>query len=368
MTLKNKNPRGSVLVFTLLVFTILLSASLSAAGIVILGKNSSRATENSALAFQIADGASENILKRVYKDNDATVGALATSLYGSAGCTGGVVSGSLPSASTGATYEVAFLDNSDSPLQCSGAGYATYDEWRTKLVRIVATGYYAGATRAIDVTVEPPTCTASTVTDADGNVYDTVAIGSQCWMQQNMRVGNRINNSINQTNNGTIERYCFGNVSANCTTNHPNQPDGGLYTWDEAMQYSTTEGAQGICPNGWHIPTRMDLYTLYNHLDPTVNDPTFAATVQGTDVGFKIRPGGSSGFENNFAGMETGGSFGGRGLPGDTSAMASLLTSKEIDATGIWVDNVLSIDGFGGTVARQNLLKEQAMSVRCIKD
>jgi len=37
------------------------------------------------------------------------------------------------------------------------------------------------------------------------------------------------------------------------------------------MQYITTQGMQGICPTGWHIPTDGEWCTVTQFLDPTVN-------------------------------------------------------------------------------------------------
>jgi len=82
----------------------------------------------------------------------------------------------------------------------------------------------------------------------DGKNYATVQIGTQCWMAQNLNVGTRIDGTATQANNGTIEKYCYSDNDANCTTY------GGLYQWDEMMQYTTTQGVQGICPTGWHLP------------------------------------------------------------------------------------------------------------------
>ncbi len=99
----------------------------------------------------------------------------------------------------------------------------------------------------------------ATVDDADGNTYNTIIIGDQCWMKENLNVGTKILGSGSQTDNGgsnIIEKYCYNNDDANCTTY------GGLYQWNEAMNYSTTEGAQGICPTGWHIPTKTELEAL----------------------------------------------------------------------------------------------------------
>ena len=82
----------------------------------------------------------------------------------------------------------------------------------------------------------------------EGKTYNTVAIGDQCWLKENLDVGTQVNGSLEQTNNGTIEKYCYNNDPANCTTY------GGLYQWNEAMQYVTTQENKGICPIGWHIP------------------------------------------------------------------------------------------------------------------
>ena len=105
------------------------------------------------------------------------------------------------------------------------------------------------------------TCGSSTISDSDGNTYTTVQIGNQCWMKENLNVGFMINApSPNQTNNSIIEKYCYNNDPANCTIY------GGLYQWDEAMQYSTTPGTQGICPTGWHIPENSEWTIIANFL------------------------------------------------------------------------------------------------------
>lgn len=95
----------------------------------------------------------------------------------------------------------------------------------------------------------------------EGQTYHTVLIGSQCWMRENLNVGTMIDGpSIQttgkQTNNQIIEKYCYDNDATNCATY------GGLYEWNEAMQYITTPGARGICPEGWHIPTSTEFQTL----------------------------------------------------------------------------------------------------------
>jgi uncharacterized protein (TIGR02145 family) len=67
-------------------------------------------------------------------------------------------------------------------------------------------------------------------------------VGDKCWLKENLNVGTMILSEQNQSDNGLIEKYCYGDLPANCETY------GGLYQWREAMQYIATPGTQGICP------------------------------------------------------------------------------------------------------------------------
>ncbi|MCX6283926.1 MAG: hypothetical protein NTW31_06815, partial [Bacteroidetes bacterium] len=86
----------------------------------------------------------------------------------------------------------------------------------------------------------------------DGKIYGTVLIGNQCWMKENLNYGTRINSSIESSDNGIPEKYCYNDNESNCNIY------GGYYRWQEVMQYSHTPGAKGLCPEGWHIPARED--------------------------------------------------------------------------------------------------------------
>lgn len=117
-----------------------------------------------------------------------------------------------------------------------------------------------------NLTIIPTSFTCgSPITDTrDGKTYSTVQIGTQCWMAQNLNVGTKILGTANQTNNGIIKKYCYNDDENNCNVY------GGLYQWDEAMQYVTTEGAQGICPSGWHLPSDGEWTTLTDDLGGVV--------------------------------------------------------------------------------------------------
>lgn len=91
-------------------------------------------------------------------------------------------------------------------------------------------------------------CGAAIIDSRDGQTYNTVQIGNQCWMAENLNIGTRIDGTAEQTDNAILEKYCYNDSESNCDTY------GGLYQWNEMMQYVTGPGVQGICPTGWHIP------------------------------------------------------------------------------------------------------------------
>ena len=99
-----------------------------------------------------------------------------------------------------------------------------------------------------------------TVTDEDGNLYHNLKIGNQCWMKENLNTGVKINASTQATDNNIIEKHCYNDEDSKC------DEYGGLYHWNELMNWADIEGTQGICPDGWHIPTLADWSSLVNFL------------------------------------------------------------------------------------------------------
>jgi uncharacterized protein (TIGR02145 family) len=105
--------------------------------------------------------------------------------------------------------------------------------------------------------IGPVTDCGLPITDGrDGKVYGTFMVEQICWMKENLNVGERINSSVNQSNNNKIEKYCGNNLESNCAIY------GGYYQWNEMMQYQPISVSfQGICPSGWEIPT-IDAYNM----------------------------------------------------------------------------------------------------------
>jgi uncharacterized protein (TIGR02145 family) len=110
-----------------------------------------------------------------------------------------------------------------------------------------------------------------------GKTYNTILIGNKCWLKENLDVGIMILGIDTAKNNGVIEKYCYNNDTNNCNTY------GGLYKWNEAMQYDTKEGIQGICPTGWHVPTFSEFQALSTIVG--ANGNALKAIGQGSGVG-----------------------------------------------------------------------------------
>jgi uncharacterized protein (TIGR02145 family) len=218
-----------------------------------------------------------------------------------------------------------------------------------------------------------PCAEAGTVTDMDGNIYNTVQIGDQCWMKENLKTSTY--------NNGTsIPNVTDANAWSNLTTgayvwydNDISWKDkyGALYNW------FTTVDPTGLCPTGWHVPTN-DEWTASTDYIGGVSSPhgnEFKSCRQvnsplgggcntsehprwnensihyGTDdYGFSGLPGGS---------CSVNGMFGYMGNFGDH------WSSTEFSSNKAWVRS-LGYD-YGFVYVGTNL-KRNGYSVRCIRD
>jgi len=188
----------------------------------------------------------------------------------------------------------------------------------------------------------------------DGQVYRTVTIGTQTWMAQNL-------NYRNTTGSSDTVGVCYNNSADNCAKY------GLLYTWAEAMGVSSAYGtsmlnptlpAQGLCPNGWHVPTDAEWTSMQSVVDAT--DATIGTklkstsgwiTNSGTDAyGYRVLPGGDRSTD---------------GLFYNAGSNANFWTATEIDASKVW-DRYFSSDNAG--VGRFNNVKACWRSVRCLKN
>ncbi len=101
----------------------------------------------------------------------------------------------------------------------------------------------------------------SELVDIEGNRYKTVLIGKQCWMKENLRT----KTYADGTAVGTSLRS-----DVKSPAYYPQSRYGYLYNWYAVARKvnsdSTTTHHQGICPNGWHIPTQAEWEQLRNYV------------------------------------------------------------------------------------------------------
>jgi len=163
-----------------------------------------------------------------------------------------------------------------------------------------------------------------------GKLYNTVQIGTQCWLKENLNY---------QTGNS----WCYNNLPANC------DQYGRLYDYNTALT---------ACPSGWHLPSddewkEMEVYLGMSQVEVDLTG------WRGTDQGTQLQVGGSSGFEAFMGGTFNLGFFNDLGTSGYWWA------ATQATSTNSWA-RILNISN--SKVSRYQSLKENGFSVRCLKD
>lgn len=98
-----------------------------------------------------------------------------------------------------------------------------------------------------------------TVTDVDGNVYNTVQVGNQCWMRENLRTTHYADHSaISQdaAMTDSIASYYQPDVEESELSLYGLQ-----YNW-----FAVDNDAQSLCPEGWHVPTQTEWMQLHRYV------------------------------------------------------------------------------------------------------
>jgi len=200
----------------------------------------------------------------------------------------------------------------------------------------------------------------------DGQTYNTVQIGEQCWMAENLNLGTMINGMEEMTDNNEFEKYCYEDDTDKCNEY------GGLYTWNETMQYVTDSAIQGICPQDWHIPTDYEWKILEGTADSQypVGDPEWDRTgYRGFDVARNLKslktwsknPG-----INIFGFNALGGGY--RQSNGNFDNMGNYTlfwSSSEHNIYRAWMRRMIC---YANNMSRSYYNKYYGFSVRCVRD
>lgn len=210
--------------------------------------------------------------------------------------------------------------------------------------------------------------------DGKGVYYNTIQIGNQCWLKENLNIGVMIDVTERANDNATIEKYCQGNDIDTC------KKYGGLYQWNEAVQYdTTTPGVQGICPDGWHIPTLTEYEMLINTIIATErysDGQSLKAIGVGLDCFDPLQHGSgtnTSGFSSLLGGTRFfGGNFNSFNTP-DSSDFAYYWSSTLNPDDPDHVNNLprpyeIDIHTLGNHIHIGYFMRFSGFSVRCIRD
>ena len=221
-----------------------------------------------------------------------------------------------------------------------------------------------------------------TVTDYDGNVYNTVQIGNQCWMQENLRTTHYADGtsiSLGSYSSGTppyLYYYPFNSSSTNPTYGY-------LYNWAAVMHGASSSnaspsGVQGICPIGWHVPSDTEWGELENYVGGQSNylcgnDSNFIAKALASPTGWTSSEGqcavGNMPSSNNatgFGALPAGAYSIDYNSCGNFSYSAFFWTSTGSTSQNAYRRvinyNSASLNSYN------NLSKNNGFSVRCLKD
>ncbi|MGD9978432.1 MAG: fibrobacter succinogenes major paralogous domain-containing protein, partial [Bacteroidales bacterium] len=197
--------------------------------------------------------------------------------------------------------------------------------------------------------------TDTPLTDIEGNTYKTVKIGTQVWMAENIRTSTYADG----TPIGTDAMVYNNSLSADTLKNY-------------GMLYSDTAvvSAFNVCPDGWHVPSVTEWEILFINvvgvdwnsnsyeLGQKLSEPGLVSESSGfwnydfnqtNTTGFSARP---AGYAYNSAGWY----FSGIG------EYASFWTFD------VYMTQVISIDGYSGSVNTQEVGAPVAYPVRCVKN
>jgi uncharacterized protein (TIGR02145 family)/uncharacterized repeat protein (TIGR02543 family) len=192
--------------------------------------------------------------------------------------------------------------------------------------------------------------------DIDGNFYDTITIGTQMWMVENLKTtryndGSAIPLVTDNTawSNLTTSGYCYYNDSATYGTTY-----GALYNG-----YSVN--TKKLAPIGWHVPTDSEwtvLITLYGGTDLA------GGPLKATGITYWTSPNTGATNQSGFSALP-GGFRDGNGTFEGSGGYGSWWSATAFSATGLWSREVNSS---GTNVVRGNSFVGYGFSVRCIRD
>jgi len=111
----------------------------------------------------------------------------------------------------------------------------------------------------------------SDVEDIDGNCYQTVQIGEQVWMAENLKVTHYNDGSeIQYVQSESSEPDVWVNLSTGAYGYYNDDPSN-LNTYGNLYNWYTVDDSRGLCMDGWHVPSDEEIMELEMFLGLQIN-------------------------------------------------------------------------------------------------
>lgn len=203
-----------------------------------------------------------------------------------------------------------------------------------------------------------PKDSGDTVTDIDGNVYQTVKIGDQVWMAENLKTEHYRNGDAIPNIAGNSQWVAL-TTAAMCSYENDDSHIavyGLLYNW-----YAISD-SRNIAPKGWHVSTEEDWQTLIAYFG---NDQNPSAKLMESGTDHWTAPNASATNETGFTALPGGYREYSAGAFYNMGTYALFWTSTEVSDSHANMHYMISA---GSQLAPVQYSKNYAMSVRCVKD
>ncbi len=219
---------------------------------------------------------------------------------------------------------------------------------------------------------QPQTEPSNTFVDSrDGNVYRFVTLGNQVWMAENLRYLPYVTDAKEVLDSPAFYVQEYYGTDVDEAKAHPNyEKYGVLYNWHavmngEAHTDQNPSGVQGICPDGWHVPSDSEFVEL-----------TAALGISLAQVGGKLKETGTEYWKYPNTGATNEFDFSARGGGLHTRLEGKFLDLKEI---GYWwtttIHNLFQNSAYvrfmwfdKASLVPQYYDKPYGFSLRCLKD